>query len=570
MSRRRIVVLMILFLALFTILGGRMAYCQLIQGPELAARAAAMRSQRVELKEYSRGDILDRNQLPLTNSASSMSLYCLPQNLNTNSAERTREATEVTLQDVTHHLGPILGREPERLYQQLVASMEKNSGWVRLADGLSSEQQASISALKQPSLVMVPITKRYQDNGFCAHLLGYIDGGAAPRGVAGVEKAYNQLLSGASSASQLVSVQDARGAAIDGLMYKIRQEQDQQKSAVVLTIDRRVQEMAEQALDRWVKRGAVVIMDVHSKEVLAMVSRPSFNPYAVGESRGTDSPLINRALTKYYPGSMFKILVAAAALEEGVVKPDENFFCSGKYIMPDGFSFSCERKTGHGKLTFAQAFALSCNPTFIDVGTRLKTSGLMAYVKKMHIDEEGLIGYPIVSGTGIRINPGPRALANACLGQDGVMLSPLQVCSLISTVADQGRWATPRVLSYTIDANGQQQTPPAAQEEQVLSQQTVGILQRLMEKVVKEGTGTTASFPEAPAAGKTGTSQTGMLKDQDQEVLNTWFGGYFPADHPRWAMVILVEDGKSGARDAAPVFKDIAQNMVNTLGSRVD
>lgn len=559
--RRRVFVLMCIMLVLYAFLFGCFAYYQLIEGPRLAAEAAAMRSRRVPLKEYSRGSILDRNLLPLSGSQNTTALYYLADAASDSSSEKTQYET-------AQKIAPVLGQDCQSIYDMLQAGRRQNSGWVRLAEGLHPDQQKQIEALHMPNLVLAPINRRYRSDGYLAHIIGYLAGGEDPVGAAGVEKLYEDILHHDPTGQQLVSVHDARGLAINGLMYKIRQEQDKQKSSVVLTIDRRIQDIVEEAANRRLLKGAVVVMDVDSKDVLAIVSRPTFNPYQVAQTSMEDAPLLNRALNRYYPGSLFKIAVAAAALEEGITEPDEKFFCSGKYTMPDGFSIPCLRKSGHGKLTLSQAFALSCNPVFIEVGIRLGSARLQSYARKMHLDQTQLIGYQVASYSGIKIDSGQRALANASLGQQGVMMSPLQVCSMVATIADSGKWSPPRLLRYTIDSSGQKIECPAAEKEQVISSQTAALIQSMMEKVVGEGTAVSAAIPEAKVAGKTGTSQTGIFTEKDGEVLDAWFGGYFPAQNPRWAVVVMVEEGKSGARDAAPIFKEIASRMINLLGAR--
>lgn len=559
MRRRRTFILMFSFFGIYSLLAAYLAYCQMVRGPHLAAQAADMRSQRIELQEFTRGEILDRNLFPLTGSTSSLALYCLT---GPGGSDDSRQLAQV--------LAPILSREEGDIEQQLARAIEQNTGWVRLAERLDERQQTRIKALNHSALLTVPISKRYRDDGFCAHVIGYLGGGDNPGGVSGIEKAYDEILRRNPPRAQLVAVHDARGAAISGLMYKIRREQQDEKSAVVLTIDRRVQTLAEEAMNRWVKKGAVVVMDIRTKEVLALASRPTFDPYRAAANREPDAPLINRALNPYYPGSLFKILTTCAVLEEGLSDPQEEFTCSGQYLMTDGFSFPCLRKTGHGRLTLEQAFALSCNPVFIELGSRLGRNRLIDYAEKMHLTDPALIGYPGQAASEIKINPGPRALANASLGQQGVRLSPVQICSLLASIADDGNWSPPRILSCTVDSRGEKHYPQEAAREQIISPQTARTVQRMLEKVVEGGTGSSADFPEVQVAGKTGTSQTGALKENEQEILDTWFGGYFPAREPRWAMVVIVEEGESGARSAAPVFKEIAQRMVTTLGTRAN
>lgn len=562
MRRRRTFILMFSVLGAYSILAVCFAYCQIIKGPQLAAQAADMRSQRIELMEWARGEIFDRNLFPLTGSESSLALYCLTSSLKPAGSDEGGKIASI--------LAPILGRREADLEQQLAQAREQNNGWVRLAENLNERQQARINSLNHPALITVPINRRYREDGFCAHIIGYLGGGENPDGVSGIEKAYDELLRRDPPQAQLVAVHDARGAFISGLMYKIRREQQDEKSAVVLTIDSRVQTLAEEAMNRWVKKGAVVVMDVHSKEILALASRPTFDPYRAAANREPGAPLINRALTPYYPGSLFKILTACAVMEEGLADTEEEFTCSGRYLMPDGFSFPCLRRTGHGRLTLAQAFAVSCNPVFIEMGIRLGRNRLIDYAAKMHLADSSIIGYPGQTAGEININAGLRALANASLGQQGIRLTPLQLCSLLATIADDGSWSPPRLVSYTVDSRGDKHYPQEAAREQVISPKTARTVQGLLEKVVREGTGRSAAFPEAQVAGKTGTSQTGELKENEQEILDTWFGGYFPAQEPRWAIVVMVEEGESGAVSAAPAFREIARRMVSILGTRAN
>lgn len=249
-------------------------------------------------------------------------------------------------------------------------------------------------------------------------------------------------------------------------------------------------------------------------------------------------------------------------MEEKTVSVGDKFNCTGKYVFNDTVATSCWKREGHGTLNFAQAFAQSCNPSFIETGLALGRQNLLKYVEKVHLTDERLLGYSGCSGSYVRINPGEPALGNACLGQEGVMLSPLQMASLISTIADNGQWAPPSLLLYTVDSDGRKQKPPVINKQQVIGRESAKTVQQLMELVVREGTGKTAALKAVQAAGKTATSETGGLNEEGEEILDTWFAGYFPASQPRWAVVVLVEGGQSGARDAAPIFKDIAQEML--------
>jgi len=563
----RIVMLMNIFLLLFLALAGRIFYYQILKGEKISQQATTMRSQHIELREYLRGDIFDRNLNPLTSSRNSWAVYLLPEAFNYRShayKDRPQISQEAFSKELTNLLVPVLTNKNEQEIQAEIQTAIDGKQLVRIYSGLSSQAYERIKASPIAGLEVAPIINRYREDGFCAHLLGYAAMGEGSKGQSGLEKVYDDILKGGASSQQLVSVLDARGKPIQGLAFKLREEQSPNGS-VITTIDKRIQEVVEKAMDQRIEKGAVVVMDIHSKEILAMASRPTFNPYQIESIISFDerSTLTNRALSRFNPGSLFKILLATAVLEEGKVSMEEQFFCSGQYVYSKNLATACWKKEGHGNLTFAQAFANSCNPTFIQVGMRLGRADLMQYVQKLHLTDESIIGYnPGPIGTYVKIDGGNPALGNACLGQEGVMVSPVQIASLISTVADDGWWAQPSLVEYTIDRNGQKQASPAGERAQVISGATVGKVKQLLEKVVLEGTGKPAAIREARVAGKTATSQTGRMKSADKEILNAWFAGYFPADQPRWAVVVLAEEGSSGSENCAPVFRDISTGIL--------
>jgi peptidoglycan glycosyltransferase/penicillin-binding protein 2 len=545
---------MSLFLLIFSALLGRLFYFQVVVGEKITQQAIAMRSMQLELLEYNRGDILDRNLSSLTGEQTSLALYYLPGVIK-------REGNYVEL---ASFLSQVLKDKDEQEILTEIMHRDNKAQYVKFEADIGQVEALQINSSHLSGIVVAPVINRYRQDGFCAHLLGYASRGEGGEGQSGMEKAYEKLLHGNGANRELVSILDARGNAIEGLMFKVRDEQ-RQDSCVVLTIDKRIQEVVEKAMDKRITKGAVVVMDIHSKEILAMASRPTFNPYQVSDIIAFDdrSTLSNRALSKYYPGSLFKILLSTAALEEGKVNMEELFFCSGHYIYNEKVTTSCWKEEGHGELSFAEAFANSCNPTFIQVGLRLGRTKLMQYVDQMHLTDESIIGYnPGKIGTYVKIDGGDPALGNASLGQEGVMLSPVQIASLLSTIADDGWWASPSLVLYTKDQKGQKEMIPKGERQQVITPETAGKVKQILEKVVEEGTGKPAAIPEARVAGKTATSQTGRMKSADEEVLNTWFAGYFPADQPRWAIVVMAEEGSSGAQNCAPVFNDISRGIL--------
>ncbi len=564
----RINLLMILFLIIFSALTALVAFHQLVRGPEIAARAVAMRSQPIELKEYNRGNIWDRNYQPLTGTHTASALYCFPQQYlaRSLSPDKNSESSDARINSLVQELAVLVPElNPEQAAKEIKNSLRSGEACVRLVTDLTPSQADSLQRAAIPGVVVAPVQKRYSADGFLAHVIGTVENSKRARGLSGIERVYDEVLSNSPSSLELVTIKDARGEAIHGLMYKIRQKQDQGKGSVVLTMDKRVQTAVERIMDQRVKKGAVVVMDIKTRQVLAMASRPTFNPYQVGQviSFDQESALLNRALTSYYPGSLFKILVAAAALDKGIVDLSTPFHCSGAYRFSEQLEISCWKEEGHGDITFAEALAFSCNPAFIETARLVGRQTLAEYAERLHVTDVNLLGYgPCQEGSYVRISPGPAGLGNAALGQQGVQLTPLQLTSLLATIADDGQWMPPSIVLHYIDDQGNKKSPDRREPEQVLSVSTARQLQGMLVLTLEKGTGRSAVLPEVSMAGKTGTSQTGQLNEQQEEILNAWFGGYLPAANPRWAIVVLVEEGISGAESAAPVFKDVAQSLI--------
>ncbi len=568
MNYQRLFLLMGLILALFTALLGRIFYFQIIKGEEIARSAVAMHSQKIELWDQQRGAILDRNLQPLTNASTSTALFLSTDIINCAVAAPIEENSDFTEAEHYEQLSAAIADSVKGLSQAditaVIQSGRVESQFVMIKNDLDQDEVEQLTAAAIPGLVIAPFTERYGHDGFLAHVLGYTDHARAGTGMAGIEKSYDRLLRSRTGGPQLVAVVDARSQVIPGLAGKLQTSRDE-RSVVVLTIDRRLQEVVEKAMDHRAERGAAVVMDIHSKEVLAMVSRPFFDPYRVDTAIGFDgrSPLTNRVLSSYYPGSLFKILLSAAAMEEGLVDFDDQFNCSGRYVFNDQVAISCLKKEGHGLLHFDEAFARSCNPSFIEVGLRLGRTRLLHYVDKVHLTDETLLGYETAAmGSYVKIDVGAAAMGNASLGQQGVMVTPLQIASLLATVADDGVWAAPALVKYTVNLDGHHTPVPSGGRQQVISPPTAAKLRVLLEKVVQEGTGRAAAIPETQVAGKTATSQTGRMISEDEEALNTWFAGYLPADKPRWAIVVMVEEGSSGSENCAPIFRNISQGIL--------
>ncbi|MCR4783400.1 MAG: serine hydrolase [bacterium] len=323
---------------------------------------------------------------------------------------------------------------------------------------------------------------------------------------------------------------------------------------MVLTIDSIWQTRAYEALAGY--RGAAVVLDVRTGEILAMASRPSYDPNYAQLRRDWDSlikdsnaPLVERAGQGMYPpGSVFKPLIMAACLEEGKARIDETFYCQRK-IDVGNFVLNCNGE--HGKVTLEEALAYSCNSAFAELGMRLGLDGIRSWMKKFKLDRP----MPYVPGSVKAQLPqgsSPSAPAEAAIGQADILVSPLNMARLVSTLARGGVDMEPRLLrSQVREGEKIVWQCPKAEASRVISQANAQLVNKAMEEVVLRGTGTASQIPGMTLAGKTGSAEN------PHGSTHAWFIGFTPVQEPRYAVVVILENAGGGGRYAAPVAKNI-------------
>ena len=543
---------MLILLFLFLFLVGRLINLQLLNYPQYAQQAANLQETHIPEEPFPRGNILDRNYRSVTDGGLKLSLVLIPS---------------------LFQYDPDKVSKLENIVGEL--SLFRNSGTsnkpVFLETDLTFQESNIINSLDLAGLFVVPMKIRYGAQSLARHMVGHLNEGI---GVMGLEAKYQTELNRAVSKDNWSLLFDARGNLIKGLSFKkVAKESIDNRLSLRTTLDLDVQRKVEKVMDEQIEKGAVVVMEVGSGEVLAAASRPNYRQDKISEALKNDGSLFNRVMAAYHPGSIFKIVVAAAALEEGIVTPDEEFNCSGKYTFPSGLEIPCWKRDGHGELTLAQALAQSCNPTFISVALRLGKERLLEYVDKFGLEQEALIGWynlassEVVSDTGdntINIGYSPGDLGNAAVGQKGVMISPLQVASLTNIIASGGIWTEPRLIDTVVDDQGRiVSVLPPSKTKRVIKRDTATILQQMMLLTTKEGTGIKAWVPDGGSAGKTSSAETGTLDEAGNQIVNAWFTGYVPTDNPQYVIVILAEGGNYGGQVAAPVFKEIGEYLIS-------
>jgi len=579
MEKNRVVVVGLLISAMLLLQIGRLVDLQLVKGQRLAAAATVQHTRSLPLEPFSRGDILDRHCRSLTGALSTYSVVIIPAMLK----DKIRAA---------RLLAAPLGVSEHKVLEQLTASSGRSDfrpPFV-IRSGLNRTTAGLIEQLGVEGVVALPVSSRYGRSPMAVHLLGHIGRIDPVRwndltlagktvqnrpfdpqayrvddviGVKGIESIYEEYLHGGQPGRSVVTTVDAHGRIIPGLKFREQQAQGLSRRNVVLTIDRDLQEVVEEVMDRMVPRGAVVVLDVRTRDVLAVASRPGFDPNSVSSylGTGTASNFRNRAFDPYHPGSIFKVLVAAAALDAGLTNLNEEFTCSGSYRLNSNLSIPCPR--AHGKLTLLEAMSVSCNTTFIDVGLRVGRQGILEYAHRTGLDRQVVLGYPLPGAATIAIDMyNPGKVANAALGEEGVRISPLQAALLLATIADDGLYATPRVVKEVSDQNGKiYRSFTAGSKMRIMSPTAARELRLALSAVTQWGTGQEAWVQSWGAGGKTGSAQSGEKDENGRKRTDAWFAGYAPLGSPRLAIAVVVEGGKTGGRAAAPVFREIADRV---------
>ncbi|MFO7262851.1 MAG: stage V sporulation protein D [Bacillaceae bacterium G1] len=553
--RRRLFLCLVFALCLFLLLLGRLAYLQLFQGEWLMEKAHDLWNREVPF-EPMRGKILDRNGVVLAYNVSAPSVLAIPAQI-----QSPREAAR--------QLGNVLGMDEERLYQLLT----KRQLLVRIVpEGrqISPEKAQQVRDLKIPGIVIADDSKRYYPYGtFAAHVLGFtgVDGG-----LAGVEYKYDHVLQGKKGAISFMA--DARGREIPGLEEGYRAPQDGYD--LVLTLDKSIQSFIERELDQAMLQyeadhALAIAMNPNTGEILGMASRPTYHP---GQFSRYPPEVYNRVLPiwmAYEPGSTFKIITLAAALEEKKIDLNDTFYDPGHAIVA-GAKIRCWKAGGHGHQTFLEVVENSCNPGFIEIGQRLGKELLFQYIRD----------FGFGSKTGIDLNGeaagilfplekvGPVELATTSFGQ-GVSVTPLQQVTAVAAAINGGKLMKPHLAKQIQDPETGEVIQRFEPEviRRVISPETSQKVRLALESVVARGTGMNAYIDGYRVGGKTGTAQKvgpGGKYLPNNHIVS--FIGFAPADNPQILVYVAVDNPKGiqfGGVVAAPIVRNIMEDSLHYL-----
>lgn len=564
-NRRKI---WLMFLAVFFVLmflGGRLVYLMVFCSEYYGQKAEDLHERERDIKA-ARGRIIDATGKILATNKSVCTISVIHSQI---------DEPEKVIAAMQKELG--LTEEEVRKRVEKVSSIE------RVKTNVDKETGDRIRAYGLSGIKVDEDYKRYYPlDTMASTVLGFT--GADNQGILGLEVKYDSYLQGTSG--KILTLTDARGIEIENA-GETRLEPVNGYD-LYISMDSNIQQYCEQAAEKaYIKKQAdevsVIVMNPQNGELMAMVNYPEFNlnePFTLIEEMGADGTesadkkqeLLNRMWRNpcisdtYEPGSTFKIITAAAALEEGVVSLTDQFYCPGYKLVEDR-RIRCAKTSGHGAETFETGIMNSCNPVFIELGERLGVENYYKYFKQFGLTQKTGIDLPGEAATIMhkQENVGPVELATISFGQS-FQITPIQLVTTVSSIINGGTRITPHFGVEVRETDGTLvETFSYDKREEICSGETSETMQYLLEKVVSEGGGKNAKIEGYAIGGKTATSQT--LPRSEHRYISS-FLGFAPADDPKVLVIAIINNPKGtyyGGLIAAPVVKEIMENILPYL-----
>lgn len=560
--RKKIVAVFALCMAAMLFLIGRLGYLMLLRADYYSEKAQDLHERERSIKA-ARGKILDCNGKVLADNKTVCTISVIHSQI---------KELEKVIDVLTEELG--LERN------QVKKRVEKNSSIERIKTNVDKQTGDKI---REYDLTGVKVDEDYKRNypygNLASKVLGFT--GSDNQGIVGLEVKYESILKGTDG--QILTMTDARGVELSDT-GEGRKEPVSGKN-LILSLDANLQEYAQQAAYQALEQKqadsvSIILMRPGNGEILAMVNVPEYDlndPFNLKKStNGMSQQEIQDERNKmwrngcindtYEPGSTFKIITASAALEEGVVTPEDTFSCPGFRIVDDR-RIRCHKTTGHGSETFVQGVMNSCNPVFIEVGLRLGVENYYHYFKEFGLLKKTGVDLPGEAGTIMHKmeNMGNVELATVAFGQS-FQITPIQLATTVSSLINGGRRITPHfgvsVLSSD-GTSGRKLEYPV--ETGIISEKTSETVRGILEKVVSEGSGRNARIEGCTVGGKTATSQT-LPRSANRYISS--FLGFMPAEDPQILGLCIIHDPQGvyyGGTIAAPVIKNIFEAVLERV-----
>lgn len=562
-NRKKILIVFACVMMVLCILAGRLVYLMIFCSQYYGQQAEDLHERERDIKA-ARGKILDANGTVLATNRTVCTISVIHSQI-----EDPEEIIRVLVKE--------LGMEEEEVRKRV----EKVSSIERVKANVDKETGDRIREYKLPGVKVDEDYKRYYPyDSLASKVLGFT--GGDNQGIIGLEVKYEDYLKGTNG--KILTLTDARGVEIENAGERRQEPLDGYNLRI--SLDYNIQMYCEQAAKQVMEQKSaesvsVLVMNPQNGEIMAMVNVPEFNlnePFVLiqtpsAETTENTQDLLNKMWRNqcindtYEPGSIFKVITASAALEEGVVTVNDNFFCPG-YKMVEDRKIRCAKVAGHGAEDFTHGIMNSCNPVFIEVGLRLGVDNFYKYFKQFGLLNKTGIDLP---GEAVTImhkkeNVGPVELATISFGQS-FQVTPIQLAATVSSLINGGKRVTPHFgLDIRDDQGNVVETFRYDDGERILSEETSATMRTLLEKVVSEGGGQKAYIEGYSIGGKTATSQT--LPRSAHRYISS-FMGFAPAENPQVLTMVIINNPQGvyyGGTIAAPVVKDIYSNILPYLG----
>lgn len=561
--RKKIVAVFALCMAAMLFLIGRLGYLMLLRADYYSEKAQDLHERERSIKA-ARGKILDCNGKVLADNKTVCTISVIHSQI---------KEPEKVIDVLTEELG--LERD------QVKKRVEKNSSIERIKTNVDKQTGDKI---REYDLAGVKVDEDYKRNypygNLASKVLGFT--GSDNQGIVGLEVKYESILKGTDG--QILTMTDARGVELSDT-GEGRKEPVSGKN-LILSLDANLQEYAQQAAYQALEQKqadsvSIILMRPGNGEILAMVNVPEYDlndPFNLKKStNGMSQQEIQDERNKmwrngcindtYEPGSTFKIITASAALEEGVVTPEDTFSCPGFRIVDDR-RIRCHKTTGHGSETFVQGVMNSCNPVFIEVGQRLGTDAFYRYFQQFGLLEKTGIDLPGEAGTIMhqKKDIGPVELATISFRQS-FQITPIRLAATVCSLINGGHQITPHFGVEVREDNGTLlETLSYKEGKQIVSEQVSKTMRTILEKVVSEGGGKKAYIEGYHIGGKTATSET--LPRSANKYISS-FLGFVPAEDPRILGICIINNPQGvyyGGTICAPVMRTVFENILPYLG----
>jgi len=561
----------LLFLGWAALITGRLFWLQIVRHKEFVERAQKQQQRTFEIAPR-RGVLYDRNLRELAMTVQVDSIYAVPTEIDDKAA-------------AAHELAAIVHTDPEDALTteaQIAERLNAGRSFAWVARRVSADTAARVKALDRKGIYFQKEFQRvYPDNQIAAQVLGYV--GSDDTGLGGLEMKFEPRLHGVSG--RVYTAMDARRHWLGSTEHEPEPGQN-----LVLTIDENIQFMAERALEHAMEseradNGTVVVQDVHTGQILALAIRPTFNP---NQARHTTLALLkNHAVSDVYePGSVFKLVTYAAALDQHVTTPDDTIDCQGGQITLFGRVIHDDRSDrGMGVVTVATALARSSDVAAVKLALKVGQDKFSQYIRSFGFGSRTGVEMPGETRGLLRtVNRwGPTSIGSIAIGQE-VAVTPLQLVTMVSTIANGGVYLPPHILMPAEEPSGSQARPepfkPGGElpdplpdgSHRVISTMTAAQMRKMMEGVVLYGTGKPAQLNGYSSGGKTGTAQkvdpATHLYSKTMHIAS--FAGFAPVNNPVIAVAVVIDNPKVGSyygtAVSAPVFAEVAQQVLEYLG----